>query len=101
MHDFESAEQMDADLVTEELCIGRIPNVTQKFGYTHHIALVYKSTEGEVMSLTMAQHSGELKPGTLESMKEDKKEAQRKEPLPRFEKKFRKKKQKRRRNREQ
>lgn len=82
MHDFKSAEDMEAELELEELCIGRIPNVSQPFGYTHHTALVYKSVEGEVFSLTLAQHSGEMKPGTLESYKKVEAQETKKDSFP-------------------
>jgi hypothetical protein len=81
MHDFESGEAVETDLLPEELCICRIPNITSDLGYTHHVALTYKSKEGEVMSLTMAQHHGETKPGTLEELQKKSGEEP-KDPLP-------------------
>lgn len=80
MHDFESGEQVDADLLPEEMCVARIPN-SQDLGYTHHVALVYKSLDGEVFSMTLAQHDGDVKPGTIENIKKKDVVANKKKPL--------------------
>jgi len=81
MHDFDSPEQVDTELLPEELCIARMPN-SKPLGYVDHVALVYKSLEGEVFSLTMAQHHGELKPGTAEHFKKLDEEELSKDALP-------------------
>lgn len=67
MYDFKDPQSVENDLMPEELCIAKIPN-TDPTGYTHHVALTYKSIDGDVMSLTMAQHHGEVKEGTLEAL---------------------------------
>lgn len=81
MHDFLDAAAVESELVPEELCIARIPN-TQPIGYIHHVALVYKNLEGEVFSLTMAQHHATLKDGTVEKINNlDKEEKTKKRAL--------------------
>ena len=66
MYDFKNAVQVETDLMEEELCIARIPNTTSETGYINHTALVYKDKNGDVYSVVMVQHHGELKEGTEE-----------------------------------
>lgn len=101
MHDFESGEHMEAELLPEEMCFARIENKSQPTGYTHHVALVYKNSKEEVFSLTMAQHHGEMKPGTLEELHKKGQEIEEKDNMPEFRKQRKKKKKNRRKHREQ
>jgi len=82
MYDFKDGAEMEAELLSEELCVARIPNTTAEIGYTHHVALVYKNEVGDVFSTTMAQHNGVLKEGTAEHFAAEDKKEQEKEPIP-------------------
>lgn len=66
MYEFDNPKHVEAEMLEEELCIARIPNTTSPTGYTHHVALVYKDKQGDVYSMAMVQHHGELKDGTEE-----------------------------------
>lgn len=66
LYDFNNNVQVETDLLPEELCIARIPNTTSKTGYTHHVAIVYKDSIGDIYSIPMVQHHGELKEGSDE-----------------------------------
>lgn len=81
LYDFDSAEKAESELLPEELCIARIPN-TKPHGFTHHVALLYKDEYGDVYSVGMAQHNGEIKDGTLEVIKKQEEEEETKDPLP-------------------
>jgi hypothetical protein len=66
MHDFSSAGAMEEELMNHEICVARIPNLLER-GFTHNVALVFKDGEGDVYSLGLIQHHGQLK-NTQENM---------------------------------
>ena len=90
LYNFKNPRDVEQSLETEELCIAKIPN-SKDLGYTHIVAIVYKDNEGDVFSLPLVQHHGELKEGTDEAMRihsaMEVKEDLSKDPLPEIKKK--------------
>lgn len=60
MHDFSSGGAMEEELMPNEICVARIPNLLPT-GFTHNVALVYKDDDSNVYSAAMLPHHGVLK----------------------------------------
>lgn len=59
-HYFKDGKEMEEQLYPNEMCLGMIPNTSQK-GNEFHAALVIKDGDGKVYSFSLVQHHAILK----------------------------------------